>query len=151
MKNQFCLHFPTMPKGTAQQKGYNRKTGKYFKKNTVATAEYEFKVRLIQHKPTKPSNKPIKLTILFNFDVKDKKLWGLPKTTRPDTDNYLKLFKDCMTDMRFWLDDSQVWDERVVKVYSEQASITVIYEETDIEEMSTRNKAVGKAKKEGET
>ena len=151
MKNQFCLHFPTMPKGTAQQKGYNRKTGKYFKKDNVANAEYEFKVSLIPHKPTKPSDKPIKLTVMFNFDTKTKKLWGLPKATRPDTDNYLKLFKDCMTDMGFWLDDSQVWDERVVKVYSEQASITVIYEETDVEEMSARNKAVGKAKKEGET
>ena len=33
MKDQFYLHFPTMPKGTAQQKGYNRKTGRYFKKS----------------------------------------------------------------------------------------------------------------------
>ena len=153
MKNQFCLHFPTMPKGTAQQKGYNRKTGQYFKKAKLASAEYEFKVALIPYKPTTPSDKPIVLKIWFAFDTKDKKKWGQPKPTRPDTDNYLKLFKDCMTEMGFWLDDSQVWDERVVKTYSEKATIMVSYEETDVEEMSFKDKAIDKAikktKKEG--
>lgn len=159
MKDQFYLHFPTMPKGTAQQKGYNRKTGRYFKKSKLTNAEHEFKVALIPHRPLNPSDKPIKLTVLFAFDTKNKKLWGQPKPTRPDTDNYLKLFKDCMSADKdgkngFWLDDAQVWDERVIKVYAESASIMVRWEETDVSEMLTKNvnvdKAIKKAQRETE-
>lgn len=154
MKDQFYLHFPTMPKGTAQQKGYNRKTGRYFKKKNVASAEHEFKLALIPHRPLNPSEKPIKLTVMFVFDTKNKRLWGHPKATRPDTDNYLKLFKDCMTDCGFWKDDAQVWDERIVKTYGESASIMVNWEETDVSEMLKKidnvDRAIKKAQKETE-
>lgn len=154
MKDQFYLHFPTMPKGTAQQKGYNRKTGRYFKKSKLTNAEHEFKVALIPHRPLNPSDKPIKLTVLFAFDTKNKKLWGQPKPTRPDTENYLKLFKDCMTDCGFWKDDAQVWDERIVKTYAESASIMVRWEETDVsgmlEKIGNVDKAIKKAQRETE-
>lgn len=158
MKDQFYLHFPTMPKGTAQQKGFNRKTGRYFQKAKLVSAEQEFRVALLPYKPTTPSDKPISLTIHFYFDTKDKKKWGLPKATRPDTDNYLKLFKDCMSADKegkngFWLDDAQVWDEHVIKTYAEKATIMVCYEETDTKDILNGIKAVDKAikktKKEG--
>ena len=131
MKDQFYLHFPTMPKGTSQEKRVRVVNGKpvFFKKDNVASAEHEFKVALIPNRPLNPSDKPIKLTIGFAFDTKDKKLWGQPKPTRPDTDNYLKLFKDCMTDCGFWKDDAQVVDERVFKTYAENATIMVRWEE----------------------
>ena len=51
------------------------------------------------------------------------------KPTRPDTDNYIKLFKDCMTAAGFWLDDAQVVDERIIKTYAENATIGVSWEE----------------------
>ena len=135
MKDSFFLTFPTMPQGTAQQNGYNRKTGRYFKKSKLKNAEHEFKTALIPHRPLNPSDKPIKLVIWFVFDTKDKHKWGKVKPTRPDTDNYLKLFKDCMTagkDGRgFWIDDAQVVDEHVLKTYGEVAQIYVSWEETD--------------------
>ena len=136
MSNGFILTFPTMPKGTAQQKGYNRKTGVYFKKGKIANAEREFRIALQPYVPDKPSDKPIKLFIWFCFDTKNKKLWGKVKPTRPDTDNYLKLFKDCMSAGKdgkngFWIDDAQVVDERVVKTYGQNASIFVSWEEVD--------------------
>ena len=58
-------------------------------------------------------------------------MWGKYKPTRPDTDNYIKEFKDVMTSLDFWNDDSQVVDERVIKTYAEKASITVWWEELD--------------------
>lgn len=136
MRDQFYLHFDTMPKGTAQQKGVRIVNGKpmFYEKNTVLSARREFLLALKPHLPKTPSDKPIKLTIWFAFDVKDKKLWGKPKPTKPDTDNYLKLFKDCMTADKngkngFWLDDNQVVDERVFKTYAEKATIMVRWEE----------------------
>ena len=131
MKDQFYLHFDTMPKATAQQKGVYVRNGKprFYEKNSVESARREFIYALNEYKPKIPSDKPIKLTIWFAFDVKDKKLWGQPKTTRPDTDNYLKLFKDCMTSAGYWLDDAQVVDERIFKTYAEKATIMVRWEE----------------------
>lgn len=136
MKHEFFLTFPTMPKGTAQEKGYNRKTGRYFKKGNVANAEREFRIALRPYIPDKPSDKPIRLFVWFAFDVKNKKLWGKVKPTKPDTDNYLKLFKDCMTADKkgkngFWIDDAQVVDERVFKTYAQEARIFVSWEEVE--------------------
>ena len=131
MGGLFFLNFPTMPKGTSQEKRIRIVNGKpvFFKKGSVASAEYQFKLALKPNAPDVPSDKPIKLTIWFCFDTKIKKLWKKPKPTRPDTDNYLKLFKDCMTECGFWNDDAQVVDERVIKTYAEKASIFVSWKE----------------------
>ena len=131
MKDQFYLHFETMPSGTAQQKGVRIVHGKpyFYKKASVEEAEAVFKRALLPHAPKKPSTRPIKLTVWFCFDVKDRKLWGQPKPTRPDTDNYLKMFKDLMTECGFWKDDAQVVDEHVIKTYAEKATIGVRWEE----------------------
>lgn len=131
MKDQFYLYFDKMPMGTAQQKGVRVVGGKpyFYTKANVEDAEHQFKTALLPHRPKKPSNKSVRLTVTFCFDTKNKKLWGQPKPTRPDTDNYLKLFKDCMTDVGFWKDDAQVTEEHVFKRYAEKATIAVYWEE----------------------
>lgn len=131
MKDQFYLHFDTMPKSTAQMKGVYVRNGKphFYDKSSVEIARNQFYSALKPYAPKKPSGAPIRLIIWFAFDVKDKKKWGKPKTSRPDTDNYLKLFKDVMTLCGFWIDDAQVVDERVYKTYSEKATIMVRWEE----------------------
>lgn len=145
MKDQFYLHFETMPKATSQQKGVSFRGGKphFYEKGNVASAERAFLAELLPHRPKAPSDKPIKLTVWFAFDTKNKKLWckDMPKDaadewagftykpTRPDTDNYLKLFKDCMTKSGFWVDDAQVVDEHIIKTYAEKATIMVRWEE----------------------
>lgn len=131
MKDQFYLHFDKMPSGTAQQKGVRVVNGKpyFYKKPTVEGAEYKFKEALLPHAPKKPSKRPIRLTIWFAFDVKNKNLWGKPKPTAPDTDNYLKLFKDCMAEVGFFESDAQVVDEHIIKTYAEKATIGVKWEE----------------------
>ena len=145
MKDQFYLHFETMPKATSQQKGVSFRGGKphFYEKGNVAIAERAFLTELLPHRPKAPSDKPIRLTVWFAFDTKNKKLWckDMPKDaadewagftykpTRPDTDNYLKLFKDCMTKSGFWVDDAQVVDEHIIKTYAEKATIMVRWEE----------------------
>ena len=135
MNGQFYLHFEAMPKATAQQKGVYVRNGKphFYDKSNIEQAKKEFISALMPYKPERPAERPIKLSVWFAFDVKDKKLWGQPRPTRPDTDNYLKLFKDCMTEVGFWLDDAQVVDEHVFKTYAEKATIGVHWEEVFIQ------------------
>ena len=130
MRDQFYLHFDTMPTGTAQMKGVRVVHGKpmFYEKAEVKTARQMFTLELKPHAPEKPSDKPIKLTVWFAFDTKNKKLWGQYKPTRPDTDNSLKLLKDCMSGL-FFKDDSQVVEETVIKTYAEKATIMIRWEE----------------------
>ena len=130
MRDQFYLHFDTMPTTTAQQKGVRIVHGKpmFYEKSEVKTARQLFTLELKPHAPEKPSDKPIKLTVWFAFDTKNKKLWGQYKPTRPDTDNSLKLLKDCMSGL-FFKDDSQVVEETVIKTYAEKATIMIRWEE----------------------
>lgn len=129
MNDQFFLYFDQMPTGTAQEKGYNSITKTYYKKPNVESASAKFRAALFPHRPKAPSTKPIRLIVIFSWQIKDKKLWGKYKATRPDTDNYIKEFKDVMTKLKFWKDDAQVVDERIIKTYSEKAFIFVAYEE----------------------
>ena len=130
MRDQFYLHFDTMPSGTAQQKGVRIVHGKpmFYEKSEVKTARQLFTLELKHHAPKVPSDKPIKLIVWFAFDTKNKKLWGQYKPTRPDTDNSLKLLKDCMSGL-FFKDDSQVVEETVIKTYAEKATIMIKWEE----------------------
>lgn len=130
MKGQFYLHFDTMPKGTAQQKRYDGRRGIYFKSKTLLETERLYRDQLAPHKPDHPSEVPIRLFICLYFDIKSpKKLWGNYKATRPDADNFCKALIDQMTQVGYWKDDSQVADLRIIKRYSEKASIYIEWEE----------------------
>ena len=131
MKGQFFMHFETMPKGTHQQRGVYVRNGKphFYEKAIVKEARNEFMRELLPNRPKAPAQGPIMLKVTFYFDVKNRSLWGKPKTTKPDTDNYLKLLKDCMTEAGFWTDDALVVDEHVKKYYAEKATIAVYWEE----------------------
>ncbi len=43
---------------------------------------------------------------------------GEYKTSKPDTDNLVKLLKDVMTELHFWKDDAQVASEITEKFWS---------------------------------
>ena len=132
MKDQFTVYFEDgMPKGTAQQKGYNRRTGQYYQKANVEAASRQFYYALLPHRPKMPSGRPIRLVVWFAWEIKKKSMWGKYKPTRPDTDNYIKEFKDVMTKLGFWNDDAQVVDERIIKVYADKASAKVYWEELE--------------------
>ena len=132
MKANFTVYFPDgMPKGTSQEKGYNRHTGQHYKKASVEAASRTFYTALYPHRPKVPSGRPIRLVVCFAWEIKKKSMWGKYKPTRPDTDNYIKEFKDVMTRLGFWNDDAQVVDEHIIKVYADKASATVYWEELE--------------------
>ena len=145
MKNEFYLHFENgMPKGTAQEKGeriaYRFSGGKkipyidHYRKPEVQATRNQLTLMMKKYRPKQPSDRPIRLVVCLYFNIsKPKKLWGKYKTTRPDCDNYVKEIKDVMTELKFWNDDAQVVDLRVIKRYSEKATIYISMEELDDE------------------
>lgn len=143
MKNNIFLNFENgMPKGTSQEKGecikYKISEGRrvpyihHFKEKHVEGMRAEFELKLKRHKPKKPVQGPVRLSLSLFFDVKrPKKLWGTYKTTRPDLDNYAKELIDAMTAVGFWIDDAQVSELKVSKRYAEKASIVIQWEELE--------------------
>ena len=47
------------------------------------------------------------------------------KTSKPDTDNLIKMLKDCMTRTGYWKDDAQVVSEITQKFYGPKAGIYI--------------------------
>lgn len=142
MKNEFYIHFENgMPKGSAQQKGetvkYKRVGNRilpyieHYRTPKVQTMRNLFILKLKRYRPEQPYEKPIRLKVVMYFDVKNKKLWGTYKDTKVDIDNYYKELADVMTVLKFWKDDSQVVDLRLIKYYSEKASIHISLEEIE--------------------
>ena len=143
MKSEFYLHFPEgLPRATAQQKGesirYKRVGDKilpyidHYRKPHVQALRNELTLKMKRYRPQQTSDKPIRLTVILYFDIKaPKKLWGTYKTTKPDCDNYVKEIKDVMTLLKFWKDDNQVVDLRVVKYFAEKGTIFIRMEELE--------------------
>lgn len=66
---------------------------------------------------------PVRLTTKWIWPSRDKaEAW---KITKPDTDNLIKLFKDCLTRTGFWRDDALVCSEITEKFYGPVAGIWV--------------------------
>lgn len=128
---RFFIPMDEIPRTTAQMKGCKVVRGKpyFYTKPEIKKIANLYAVYLKAHKPLKPLEGAIKLTILFCFPAKKPHKHGQPKVTRPDTDNMAKLIKDVMTDCGFWVDDAQVFDERYCKVYSDNPGVAFIVEE----------------------
>lgn len=140
MKLDFLMRFEGgMPKGTSQEKGERilyRFNGsrrvpyiQHYRDPKVEITRQIFIAKSKPHKPKKPFEKSVRLTVILYFDVKEKRLWGNYKPTRPDCDNYVKEIKDVLTVCHFWNDDNQVADLRVKKYYSEKAAIYIRIED----------------------
>ena len=106
----------------------------HYRKPSVQMLRNLLTYKMKRYKPDKPSEKPIRLTVILYFDVKQpRKLWGTYKTTKPDCDNYVKEIKDVMTDLGFWKDDNQVVDLHIIKYYAEKGTIFIRLEELENE------------------
>lgn len=84
-----------------------------------------------RHPNTLPLQGPIRLTTKWIWPGDSNHPDGAWKTTRPDTDNLIKLFKDCMTRCGFWKDDAQVCSEITEKFYGATPGIYVKVERLD--------------------
>lgn len=123
------------PTKTAQEKGLTTRTVYYNGRPRVVPFAYEtpevkqirhrWRLVLMDHKPQEPIKGPVRMTTVWTFKTAGRHKPGTYKDTKPDTDNLIKLFKDCMTSVGFWRDDAQVAHETTIKRFGAFPGIDV--------------------------
>ena len=113
------------PTATAQQKGRSR-TGAWYKPAKLQAAEDWYLWGLRPHRPPEPLEGAVIFSVEFRFPAVKPHKNGDPKITRPDTDNMVKLLKDCLTKLHFWQDDAQVALELVRKSYADEPGVKIL-------------------------
>ncbi len=114
------------PTVTHQEHKVAVKNGKpiFYDPPELKDARQKLTANLSKHILPVPYSCGVRLVVKWLFPITGKHKDGEYKTTKPDTDNLQKLLKDCMTDLRFWIDDALVASEVCEKFY---ANVTGIY------------------------
>ncbi|BBK24433.1 RusA family crossover junction endodeoxyribonuclease [Dialister hominis] len=117
-----------VPKKTFQEKKVAVVNGKarIYKPPELVEIEQKYISSLSPHVPERPLGGPIALKTVFCFRADEKHKAGTPKATKPDTDNLVKMLKDCMTKCGFWKDDAQVASESITKCYADHEGIYIL-------------------------
>lgn len=131
MKVEFFHPLPKIPTVTAQEKGVDFKHKRFYTKPEVSAVKNLYIAMLMEHKPRRMLEGAICLKVSFRFPIIRGKKEGDWKTSKPDTDNMLKLLKDCGTLAGYWQDDSQIAFEVVTKKYSKDSGIVFLAEEME--------------------
>lgn len=115
------------PTTTHQQKKVGVIKGRpiFYEPPELKMARSKLMGNLGQHVPEVPLTGPLRLTVKWLFPITGKHQDGEYKATRPDTDNLNKLLKDCMQELKFFRDDSQVASEIIEKFYSDRTGIYI--------------------------
>ena len=126
------------PTYTAQQRRWSVRSGRpitYPDKRAKATRE-ELTRLLSPHAPKEPMTGAVKLAVslVYPYRKSEKKTvteaaQRIPKVTRPDVDNTLKLLQDVMTALGYWIDDAQITDLHATKYWGAEPGIEVNIEE----------------------
>ena len=115
---------PTM---THQEKQVRVVNGKpiFYEPEELKAVREKLRAHLGQHVPDERFTGPVRLTTWWCFPIKGNHRNGEYKTSKPDTDNLVKMLKDVMTDVGFWKDDAQVASEVIEKYWAERPGIYV--------------------------
>ena len=116
---EFTIPLEQIPRGTAQQKRTNRRTGAFFQPDDYRKARNTYIVLCKRYAPKEPFTGCVDVHVIFAYNTSEKKKRGRYKKTRPDSDNIVKLYLDCLADCGFYFDDAQVARLLVEKKYSE--------------------------------
>lgn len=129
MKTEFFLAM-IPPTVTSQEKKVTVKNGKpvIYKTAEIKAAEQKFLGYLGKHVPEQPYVGATRLIVRWFFS-RGKHNDGEYKTTKPDTDNLQKIFKDCMTQCGYWKDDALVCSELIEKFWADIPGIYVRIED----------------------
>lgn len=92
-------------------------------------ARAKLTAHLAGHAPEQRLTGPVRLSTTWIWPAKGDRCPGEWKTTKPDTDNVVKLLKDCMTRLGYWVDDSQVCSECTEKIWGQRPGIFVRVEQ----------------------
>lgn len=120
------------PTATHQQKKVAvTKTGKqiHYEPSNVKQARSKYMAALVQHKPEQKLTGPLRMVTKWIWPKRKEHTNGRWKDTKPDTDNIIKLFKDCVSKVGFFDDDCQIASETVEKFWGNTPGIWVHIEE----------------------
>ncbi|MDM8100952.1 RusA family crossover junction endodeoxyribonuclease [Oceanobacillus oncorhynchi] len=124
---EFFMPMEKVPTTTHQQKQVTVKNGKpvYYEPESLQAARAKLMAHLSKHVPAVKYTSAVRLTSWWMFKTTGKHKNGTYKTTKPDTDNMVKLLKDCMTDLNFWTDDALVASEVIEKYWADLPGIYI--------------------------
>lgn len=127
MAIDFFMPMKKVPTVTHQEKQVHVVDGKpvFYEPDELKAARAKLLAHLGQHVPEKRFTGPVRLTTWWCFPVTGKHKNGEYKTSKPDTDNLVKLLKDVMTELHFWKDDAQVASEVIEKYWADLPGIYV--------------------------
>ncbi len=115
------------PTSTHQMKQVRVVDGKpvFYEPREVKAARIKLHAHLGRHAPAEPFIGPVRLTTWWCFPVSGRHHDGEYRTSRPDTDNLVKMLRDVMTELHFWKDDAQVASEVTEKYWADIPGIYV--------------------------
>lgn len=126
------------PTYTAQQRRWTTRGGKpvtYPDKRAKRTRA-ALTAMLAPYAPRTPMTGPVRMSVSLVYPYRRsekksviKEAKRIPKVTRPDTDNLVKLLQDVMTQCGYWMDDNQVYDLHPVKYWGPEPGIEINIEE----------------------
>ena len=130
---------PMIPPTVTQQEhkvAVNRKSGRvvFYDPPELKAARSRFMDQVGRYAPEVPLDGALQLITkwIWPMDQERQEMLAVVdpdrfawKTTKPDTDNLIKLLKDCMTRTGFWKDDAQVASEVTEKFYGTVTGIWV--------------------------
>lgn len=115
------------PTCTHQEKQVHVVNGKpvFYEPAELKAARAKLKAHMSRHVPEEPTQGALRLTTWWCFPLRAGHHDGEYKTSKPDTDNLVKMLKDVMTDLGYWQDDAQVASEVICKYWAKQPGIYV--------------------------
>lgn len=130
---------PMIPPTVTQQEhkvAVNRKSGRvvFYDPPELKAARSRFMDQVGRYAPEAPLDGALQLITkwIWPMDQERQEMLSVVdpdrfawKTTKPDTDNLIKLLKDCMTRTGFWKDDAQVASEVTEKFLANRPGIYV--------------------------
>jgi Holliday junction resolvase RusA-like endonuclease len=124
---QFFIPLRKIPSVTQQT---HKITAKGAKPRIYETAELKaarqlFRDHLAKHRPEAPLEGPVELSVIWCYPASKAHPDGTWKTTKPDTDNLVKMLKDELTRLGFWHDDAQVCHESLNKLYNQISGVSI--------------------------
>ncbi len=127
MATEFFMPMKKVPTVTHQEKQVHVVNGKpiFYEPDELKTARAKLQAHLGKYVPEEKYTGPVRLVTKWCFLTTGKHKNGEYKTSKPDTDNLVKLLKDVMTELHFWKDDAQVASEITEKFWSDLPGIYV--------------------------
>ena len=126
MQIHFFIPMKKIPTVTQQEHKITARGGKprIYEPAELKAARQLFRDHLAIWRPEAPLEGPVELYVVWCYPATKEHPAGTWKTTKPDTDNLIKLVKDEMTRLGFWKDDAQVCMELNAKCYDRISGVS---------------------------